>query len=298
MKCLQQCEPGSPGHSTPTCNRVPVAVLALRTRGEKSNSVIEVALMGLWDSLLGGVHLIQPLHVPQGSGVRLEPGGPAFPALTSLVRQHFEQGGQERIASAHALGQPQQRVELAELRSSQEPGDLVRCCAIPGAGGALDAGRKPVKAAIETNTDPPRTPHALQGCSLTTPPPKHSRKKSTRARAVICVSAVAQEGGFFVIRNQRESPAAGCGTHVCVCGQAEPLHVAASHQQTLLLRVTLFYLVNCKARLFMDRPPGGAGRGRDAAGPAESATCGNSGIRGLAVKARAATAPVSIAKCI
>lgn len=195
-----------------------MAVLALRTRGEKSNSVIEVALVGLWDSLLGGVHLIQPLHVPQGSGVQLEPGGPTFPALPSLVGQHFEQGGQERTASARSLGQPQQRVELAELRSSHKPGALVWSCATPGAGGALDAERKPVNAAIETNADPPGTLHALQSCSLTTPPPKYSRKNErTRVRALIYASAVTLKGGFFVIRNQRGRSAAGCGIHVRVC---------------------------------------------------------------------------------
>lgn len=186
-KRLQQSELGG---STPTCNQIPVAVLALGTRGEKSNSVIEVAPVGFRDPLLGGIHLIQPLHVPQGSGVRLEPGGPAFPALTSLVGQHFEQGGQEGITSAHAVGQPQQRVELAELRSSRGPGEFVRSCTIPGAGGALDATRKPVKAAIETNADPPGTRHALQSRSLTTPPPKTFKKKTPRARALLYVSAV------------------------------------------------------------------------------------------------------------
>lgn len=48
-----------------------MAVLAFRTRGEESNSVIEVAFVGLGDSLLGSRHLIEPLHVPEGSGVWL-----------------------------------------------------------------------------------------------------------------------------------------------------------------------------------------------------------------------------------
>lgn len=138
---------------TPTFHQVPGALLAFRTRSEKPDSVIEVAFVSLWDSLLGSRHLIQPLHVPKGSGVRLQPGGLTFPDLVFPVRQHLEEGRQEGIATSRAFGQPQQWVELAA--------GVLRGHACPGVRGALDAERKPVKAAVEANTSRPGTRHAL-----------------------------------------------------------------------------------------------------------------------------------------
>lgn len=54
---------------------------------EESDSVVEVTPGGLGDPLLGGVRLIELLHVVQSSGVRLQPRGPTTPAP-----QHLEEG--------------------------------------------------------------------------------------------------------------------------------------------------------------------------------------------------------------
>lgn len=138
-----------------------MVVLVLRTRSEKSHGVVEVAFVGLGDSLLGGRHPVEPLHVPKGPGVRAQPGGLAVPAPGAPLGQHLEQGRQEGRAASRAPRQLQHGVQLAGdvPGSHQEPGEPLGACA--ALGGALDTSRKPVKAATEANANSPSALHAL-----------------------------------------------------------------------------------------------------------------------------------------
>lgn len=62
----------------------------LGTGGEEPDSVVEVTSVGLRDSLLGCICFIEPLHVAQSSGVRLQSRSP-----TSVIIQNLEERGKE-----------------------------------------------------------------------------------------------------------------------------------------------------------------------------------------------------------
>lgn len=141
-------------------------MLTFPTRGEEPNRVIEAASLRLGDALPGGRHPVQPLHVPKGPGVRLQPRSLAVPAPGAAVVQHLEQGRQEGMGWSSASGQLQHRAELAGsiLGSCQKPRGILRAPPAPGVGGALGASREPGQAAVQTNTNPPSALHALEGC--------------------------------------------------------------------------------------------------------------------------------------
>lgn len=132
---------------------------------EEPHRVIEAAPLRLGDALPAGRQPVQPLHVPQRPGVRLQPRHLAVPAPGAV--QHLEQGRQERRGWCPALGQLQHRAQLAGsiLRGCQKPGGIRRAPAEPG------------QAAAQTHTDPPSARHALEGCRWKG---KKKKKKNTK----------------------------------------------------------------------------------------------------------------------